>query len=86
MLLQSGCCHAAALLFVCHHWNGTVLTLPAQKLLQVRCSLTLSHLLFIMPLPLDSFGKGVMFSGCRIRSFIWTNIVTMMCQKWLEQS
>jgi len=34
-------------------------------------------------LPLDSFGKGLMFLGCSVRSFILSDIVTTICHKQL---
>jgi len=46
--VQSGCCHDATLLFICNHWNGTVLILPAQKLLQVRCPTLSVYFFFII--------------------------------------
>jgi len=45
-VLQSGCCHDFALLFICNHRNGAVLVLPAQELLQV-CALILYIYLFL---------------------------------------
>jgi len=74
-----------------HEYRLLILSqLLFEPILQWVLWYTATRLVFIMPSPPDSVDEGIMFSGCPsaafVRSFVRTDLVTMISHEWHEQS